>query len=402
MSDLTQEANHAAFASTSFIHPPLRLGILGCALGRSRYHAAIQASSWLQVAGLADSDERHARIWARDLGSRTPAYATVSALLERADTFDALLIASPLAERGSHLASALQIGKPILCEAPFALSLAEVETLNRQAQTANILLLPAFPRRFDSYFQAATQQLQSGAIGAIAQVRCHWSFPLENVDVSEDVVTGSWNALIQTLGSQTSDVCRWWQGNALTVSGDVDLPELRGEQRAGGRLPGERILANLIVAHEQGQSTHHLSRTRSVQPDERYLFTGATGSMELIVTAGASGASASAPLLRVQKAGEKFQTISVDSPPPSDSRMALSPAVARIQNLLHHFVECVQTGEAPQTMPDDARSAQEVIQAAYVSTQERIKISLPLRRSPDIRQILLSPVPSLSALPPSR
>lgn len=402
MSDSFLEASALRLASTTFVRPPLRLGIIGCALGRSRYHTAIQATPLVQVAGLADSDERYTRIWARDLGSRTPAYASVSTLLEKADTFDALLIASPLSERALHLASALKLNKPILCEAPFALALANVEALNRQAQENNILLLPALPRRFDPYFLAAARQLQSGAIGAITQIRCHWSFPLENVDVTEDVITGGWNALMQTLGSQTGDVCRWWQGNGLAVSGDVDLQELRGERRAGGRLPGERALANLIVTHEQGQSTHHLSRTRGVHPDERYLFSGTAGNMELIVTAGASGASASAPLLRIQKAGEKFQTVSVDTSPAADSRTALSPAVARIQNLLRHFADCVQVGETPQVTSDGARRALEIIQAAYLSTQEKSKISLPLRRFPDIRQMLLSPGQSLPALPPSR
>ena len=401
MSDLPLEASATPLASTTFVRPPLRLGIIGCALGRSRYHAALQATPGLQVAGLADSDERYTRVWARDLGSRTPAYANVNALLERADTFDALLIASSLADRATHLASALAVGKPVLAECPFALTLADVEGLNRQAQAANVLLLPALPRRFDPYFLAATQQLQAGAIGAIAQIRCHWSFPLENVDVTEDVVTGNWNAMVQTLGSQTADVCRWWQGNGLTVSGDVDLQELRGERRTGGRLPGERALANLIVTHERGQSTHHLSRTRGVQPDERYLFTGASGSMELIVTGGVSGASTSAPLLRVQKAGEKFQTVAVPVAPFTNSRTPLSPASARIQNLLRHFADCVQLNEPPQVTPDDARSALEIVQAAYVSTQQKSKISLPLRRDPDIRQMLLPPDRPLPALPTS-
>ena len=402
MSDPHLEASRPALASTSFVRPPLRLGIIGCAIGRSRYHAAIQASPFLQVAGLADEDERYTRVWARDLGSRTSAYTSVAALLEHADTFDALLIASPLSERAPHLANALKTGKPILCEAPFALALAEVEALNRQAQESSVLLLPALPRRFDPWFQAATRQLESGAVGVVTQIRCHWSFPIENVDVTEDVFTGGWNALMQMLGSQTADVCRWWQGNGLAVSGDVDLPELRGEKRTGGRLPGERALANLIVTHQQGQSTHHLSRTRGVQPDERYLFSGATGSMELIVTAGASGASASAPLLRVQKAGEKFQTVRVATAPAPDSRTTLSPAVSRIQNLLRHFADCVQAGETPQVTPDGARHALEIIQAAYLSTQEKTRISLPLRRAPDIRQMLLLPGASLPTLPPLR
>ena len=43
----------------------------------------------------------------------------------------------------------------------------------------------------------------------------------------------------------------------------------------------------------------------------------------------------------------------------------------------------------------------EIVQAAYVSTQERVKISLPLRRAPNIAQMLLPPPNPLPSLPPS-
>ena len=284
---------------------------------------------------------------------------------------------------------------------PFGTVLSEVDALRQSVQKSGLLLLPALPRRFDAYFLAAAQQLQQGAIGDVQQTRCGWSFPLENVDETEDVVTGNWNALVQTLGCQTADACRWWQGNGATVSGDVDLQELRGGRNHAGRRVAERALANLIVTHAQGQSTHHLTRTRAIQPDERYLFTGSAGNMELIVSAGAAAASTTAPQLRLQALGQKWQTVRVEAGSANVGRTPLSPASLRILNLLRHFADCVQIGETPRVAPDDAYSALEIVQAAYVSTQERVKISLPLRRAPNIAQMLLPPANSLPTLPPS-
>jgi predicted dehydrogenase len=394
------EANVVYSAVPNSLRPPLRLAVIGCAMGRTRYHAALQATSF-QITGLADVDERYARVWARELGSKTPAYPDIPSLLERTATFDALLVASPLAERAAHIQAALQTGKPVLAECPFAVTLSEVDTLRHLVHNAGLLLLPALPRRFDAYFLAAAQQLQQGAIGDVQQTRCGWSFPLENVDETEDVVTGGWNALVQTLGCQTADVCRWWQGDGATVSGDVDLQELRGGRNHAGRRMAERALANLIVTHSQGQSTHHLARTRAIQPDERYLFSGTAGNMELIVSAGAAAASTTAPQLRLQAPGQKWQTVRVEAGSASVGKTPLSPASLRILNLLRHFADCVQADGTPRVTADDAYNALEIVQAAYVSTQERVKISLPLRHAPNIAQMLLPSPNSLPALPPS-
>lgn len=396
------ELSRPLHVSTASVRPPLRLGVIGCVLGRSRYHIAIQAAPSINITGIADSDERNTRIWARDIGSRVPAFLDVESLLARPETYDALLIASPLAERAAHCRMALEIGKPILLECPFAPGLNDVDMLRVQAESSNLLLMPALPRRFDTHFLAATQHLAAGTLGDIQQIRSHWSFPIENVEETGDIVTGGWNSLVLTLGSQTADVCRWWQGNGLTVSGDVDLQELRGSGHNNrGRRTAERALANIIVTHTLGQSTHHLSRTRAIQSDERYLFTGTTGNMELIISAGAAAASTTAPALRFQLPGQKFQPIRVETPTMSVGKTSLSAASLRIQNLLVHFADCVQLGETPRITPDDAYASLEIVQAAYVSTQQNVKVSLPLRRLPDMAQILLNPShpSSLPALP---
>ena len=410
----SEPARTESAAASSLPRPPLRLAVIGCALGRPRYHLAIGATPGVQLTALADDDERATKVWAREAGSKVCAYASVSALLAASDTYDALLVASPLAARAAHILAALQTGKPTLAECPFSLSLSDADAVRVMARETGVLLLPALPRRFDAYLLAAAEQIRAGTLGDVTQISCNWSFPLENVDETEDVVTGGWNALVHTLATQTADVCRWWQGNALTVSGDVDLREIGGQSREGGRRAADRALANLIVTHTQGFTTHHLSRSRATQPDERYAFGGSAGNMELVVSAGASAASASAPLLRVARPGQPFPKAGIPVLPLTPERITkgsrnlaadktpLSPAVLRIQNMLGHFADCVQLGATPQVTPDDAYAALEIVQAGYVSTREGIKISLPLRRPPDIARMLLPPNTPQPALPSLR
>jgi len=259
--------------------------------------------------------------------------------------------------------------------------------------------MPAVPRRFDPYFRALGKELAANAIGALKQVRCTWSFPLENVEPALDVVTGGWNAALQALACQTVDLCLLWQGRSTSVSADIDMETVGATSRPNQRRPSERTLATLLLTHDRGLSTHQIARTRSVRPDERYLFTGAEGSMELIVSAGAAAAAATAPALRRQRVGQRNETVVPEIAP---AERALSPAALRMSRLLLQFAHCVTAGSLPEVTGADARAAIEIVHAAYVSTQEHAKVSLPMRRAPDIGSILRAFSAAPRSLPPGK
>ena len=359
----------------------LRLAIVGCGQGRTRYGAALTKLAGVQAAALVDADLAKAKVWARDIGGRTPAYETIAALLASEIQFDAVLVATAIEGRAEQTQAALLAGKPVLCEVPFASTLAEMDELLVIAAQSGGLLIPALPRRLDPWFQAVTERVRNGLPGELRQIRCDWSFPIEGITDSDDIVTGGWNALVQTLGCQTADLCRLWQGNAKTVSADVNFADISGAGR--GRRPLEGTLANVIVAHDQGQSTHHIGRSRSVLPDEKYTLTGANGTLTLILSAG-TGAVA-APSLRWQPNGSAAEKL---MPRGEISDAGLSAGVVRMRRLLLHFADCVQTNAVPLLSAVDARAALEIVHAAYLSTQENSKVTLPLRRSPDIIGLL--------------
>lgn len=375
--------------------PPLRLGVIGCELGRARYGAALATLPSLRVAALTDPDERYSRVWARELGSKPSVCDDADDLL--AKPLDAVLIASALNERAQRIADALRAGFPVLAEAPFASDLATVDDLLALAAHHGVLLMPAAPRRFDPYFLAAGHAVADETIGVLQQVRCAWSFPLENVEPAADVVNAGWNAALQTLACQTVDLCLLWQGAGTAVSADIDLEAVGSSTPSPQRRTSERTLATLLVTHARGLATHQIARTRSVRPDERYLFTGSEGNMELVVSAGAAAAAATAPSLRLQRNGQRAETI---APAIAPEERGLTPAALRMSRLLRHFISCVAAGETPAMTASDARAVIEIVHAAYVSTRERAKVSLPLRRTPDIGEILRAFSAAPRTLPP--
>jgi predicted dehydrogenase len=360
--------------------PPLRIAGVGLLESRTRYDAALNAVKQIQVVALVEEDTRLARVLARELG-RSVVFTDLTALRESDVKPDALLLALDAATRGPFLLKALDAGLPILCDAPFGVTLAEFDALLKTADTAGIPLVPAFARPFDPWIELVTQELAEEAIGTLRQVRCDWSFPTGGVLAVEnggEAEGRSWIEQLPQFACQTADLCRRWLGEAHTVSADIDLPGNANNLPA--RPGGSAALANLIVSHAAGQSTHHLSRSRGQHPLERYLFTGTNGEMELTLSAGETGPNA-LPVLRLQRTGHKSESLVPDVFSP------LPPNALRQAEMLRHFAETARGLTVPRVTAADARAALEIVHAAYTSTLDSLKISLPLRRSP----ILIAP-----------
>jgi predicted dehydrogenase len=370
----------------------LHIGIVGDASGRARYGAALAASPSLKIVGVADADVRHARAWARDTGGKPPVFPDLSALLDTVPDIDALLIALPLERRTDSIVNALRMHKSVLCEFPFASCLPTTDTLIQAAAESGALLMPVLPRRCEPYFQYVKSLVETETSAAFRHIRCDWSFPVglaPAIETGSEFAEAGWHTLLQAVGCQTVDVCRWWLGEALTVSGDIDLAHHRSAEALVGKKNGAVMLATFIVTHERGQSTHHLSRSRSIQADERYVLTGVQSRLELIVGAGEATAARVVPALTQNRPGQRPLPLT----PETDSGDNLPAATARLRRLLLHFADCVLQGATPAVRDTDARAALEIVHAAYLSTQEDLKIGLPLHHPPDLETLMRGGTP---------
>lgn len=394
------DAETRAFSSTTVLpvetpEPPLRLAVIGCALGRSRYGGALSApaSDW-RVSLLADTDTRLAKVWSRELGGKIPVAEQIETLLEHRDAFDALLIASEPEERAEHLRFALESAIPVLFESPPALTLdATRALLFHLLDHLDSILLPSLPRRFDPAVQAFTRQITAGELGTLRQIRCDWNLPMNSLEESAEGRETDWSLLLQTVGVQTADLCRLWLGEATSVSADIDLAALRGGDSAGRRV-SEGTLANIIVKHERGQATHHIGRKRAMQTGEKYMATGAEGSLELQVSPGATARASTAPTLIRQKIGSVSEKLAL---PPLPEKTPVG--IARMQAMLTYFAARVRSQTRPMIALNDVLTAMEIVHAAYASTFENAKITLPMRRSIDLAELIRAAEDQVRSLP---
>jgi len=359
---------------------PLRLGIAGCSLARLRYGPAIPLTSRVQVVSLADPDAKLMRAWSRVLGGDIETFADPPALMASASVPDALIIDVPLAERAETILAAIPLCRGLLCAPPFAATIEETDRILHSAAVHDTWLVPAFPRRFDPVLAQAIELARTGEVGLLQQIRCDWSFPLSSAygaELGADPDAGTWAELLQYVGCHAADVCRWCFGDILTVSADVDdhIPPTA----ASGRRDTGPLLANLVLGQEDGPATCHFSLSRAVNASERYSFTGSLGQLEVVLSASTHPAEAF-PTLVLHRQGIRPQTLPSPEFPDDD----LPASVFRARAMLDDFADRVQSGASAGGSGDAARAALEVVHAAYFSARDGRKVTLPLRRSPEL------------------
>lgn len=155
----------------------LRIGILGAA--RVATYAMIDAAravDGITVQGVAARDPARARAYAAEHGiPRT--YPDYQALID-ADDIDAVYVALPPNLHAHWSIAALAAGKPVLCEKPFALSVADAEAMIAAEVQHGGLLMEAQHSHYHPLSAHMRDLVQSGALGQIEEVETEFCAPV--------------------------------------------------------------------------------------------------------------------------------------------------------------------------------------------------------------------------------
>lgn len=144
---------------------PVRYGILGFG-----HHAAKRLvpsfglAQHSQLEGLYRRDAVKALENARDFAI-PHVFETAEALCAWPE-IDAVFVVSPDALHLEHVLLALACGKPVLCEKPLAMSVAEVEQMLAAAEKAGVLLGVAQNMRYNASLQRMRGWISEGRVGA--------------------------------------------------------------------------------------------------------------------------------------------------------------------------------------------------------------------------------------------
>lgn len=232
----------------------------------------------VELAAVAARDIERAREAAREWGAPL-AFGSYEELLA-SDEVDAVYIGTPAALHREWAIKAIEAGKHVLCEKPFAANADDARRIAEAAASGDVVVMEAFHWRYHPYAVQIRDVIESGVLGRIDRIEA--SFDIPDGRIARDDIR--WNfplggGATMDLGCYSIQWVRWAAGSdpdvvsasaVSTVEGVDDSlgAELRWPSGVTGRVhssmiaPGSSVEAWLRVTGEHG----HMVATNPLAP----------------------------------------------------------------------------------------------------------------------------------------
>ncbi|KND26556.1 Gfo/Idh/MocA family protein [Streptomyces acidiscabies] len=154
---------------------PLRIGVLGCAdIARRRMLPSLAHQPLVRLAAVAGRDGARAARFAAEFGCA--AVTGYEALLAR-DDIDAVYLPLPPDLHVEWSVRALEAGKHVLCEKPFAPDADQALAAVRVARERRLLLMESFMFLHHGQHEAVRRLVDTGAIGELRMFTAEFGVP---------------------------------------------------------------------------------------------------------------------------------------------------------------------------------------------------------------------------------
>ncbi len=279
----------------------LRIGVLAA--------SRIAQPALIDPAGLVDGVELTA-VAARDLERAREAaerwglahaYGSYAELVASTEV-DAVYLGTPAALHREWAIAAIEAGKHVLCEKPFAANASDAQEIADAADASDRVVMEAYHWRYHPFAGMIRAALDSGVLGELRRAEARFNIPTGQIprsDIRWDLSLGGGS--LMDLGCYSVQWVRFALGTDLVVVDaaatcpvpDVDATmraELRWASGATGSIEssmeadGPRVVADLVVQGELGtldrgqppratvgSAPGHRDRRRSNRDDARYL-----------------------------------------------------------------------------------------------------------------------------------
>lgn len=150
------------FASGKSAAPAVGVGLMGYGAVARVHAASINATSGLRLAGVCDLSKDRRELAARELSVRT--HVRADQMLDDPDV-GLVVVGTPPSVHADGVIAALDAGKHVVCEKPFAIKVAEADRMIDAAAARDRVLTVYQSRRWDPDYLAMREVLRSGRIG---------------------------------------------------------------------------------------------------------------------------------------------------------------------------------------------------------------------------------------------
>jgi predicted dehydrogenase len=171
----------------------LRIGVLGCANIAKQFVRDVMPSTVVHIVavGSRNADTAAAFAATQGIGRHHGSYEALPADME----IDAVYLPLPNSPHAEWAIKATTSGKHVTCEKPMAFSVTEARAMFEAARSHGIMLLEAFPYRFQPQTDDMLVLLNEGAIGAVRSVQASFGFtlpsPQDNIRMKPELGGGA-------------------------------------------------------------------------------------------------------------------------------------------------------------------------------------------------------------------
>ena len=347
----------------------VRVGVVGAGAIAPAHCRGVQAHPQAEVVAIADPNESRAREVRKEFGiSRY--YATAARLIGDRD-IDAVSVALPTYLHARTAIAALQAGKHVLLEKPFAMNLGEAQDVVAAARKARRIFTLGMNQRFVEGAQTIKALAVRGELGQVYHAKAYWNrragSPRFGTWFCQKSKSGG-GALLD-IGVHVLDLCLHLMdnfkpvtvtGSAHTRFGNRDL----GEGGWGKSTPGKHV----FTVDDLASAFIKLSGGASVILEAswvRHQQTAGEHDVELFGTEAGAGVYPA----RVYRFGKRDEEYEVVEPQGVELRY---PSCDRMVN----WIDAILGLDKPACTPEQALAVQRIIDGIYESSRTGKEVDL--------------------------
>jgi len=355
----------------------VRLGTVGCGFAaRDLYGPYLHYIENGEVVAAMDVDPKKVEAYQRLTGCKST-YTELGAMLED-DGVDAVMISTPTNLHVEQVVLAAEAGKHVYCEKPMAVTIEEADRMIAACRDHGVKLQVGFMKRFNPSYRRAKEIIEDGMLGEMFEMRAVWDNARAAASAKANYRhrLASGGGFLQEDGSHPIDICRWWMGDVLEVSGEVLLV-------AADRFENDDV-SMVTMKHKSGAlSSLHITMLTHRTGMESYEVFGTKGTL-FVRFLFHSSHSIEPAIIQLHQGANTVRDFTLTT----DWNVQREIATHwQYLNELRHFCDCILNDKEPAVTGADGRAVVEIINAAYVSSWEGRKVKLPLREGPDFKKM---------------
>ncbi len=324
----------------------LKIGLVGVGgTAQVNHIPALLKQDGVELVGLVDRDPEKAQRVAQKFGIPMSA-GRIDALLDL-EELDAVDICTPNFLHAPMAIAALEAGKHVLCERPFARSGEEAATMVKAAKKADRTLMCAVQHRFRPDAQLLRKFVEKGDLGDVFLAKAGWLRQKEQWDSDEwrRQKRESGGGVVLDLGFHMLDLALWVLGQPKVESVTASVHRSRKGEVEDSATAFFRLAGGAALTLE-------LTWGLLMEKDFAYLN-----------LFGAGGAALLNPF-RVHKGmhGTLVNVTPALETPKNQYRQSMEAQIA-------HFAEALRSGKKPMGAADEILGVMELMDAVYESAE---------------------------------